>query len=124
MLASNYSARPPRVQNLISGPVTVPPGKIYQVRFSVDTAPARVVGQFRAVGGTGNDTEAVVADEDSFENWSNGHPSKVLYSSGRVTVGTVDAWIRKPGTYYVAFSNRSSVLSSKQVDANIDLIHQ
>jgi hypothetical protein len=43
---------------------------------------------------------------------------------GRVTTGSLDAQIRRPGTYYLSFSNVFSPLSAKTVAAEVSLKYQ
>lgn len=84
-------------------------------------------GRFEASGGSGNDIEVVVLNEDAFTNWQNHHSVPTYYNSGRVTVSTLSA--RLPSTdnlqespiYYLIFSNIFSVFSNKAVSADITL---
>jgi len=124
---SNAPTQPvyvPRAEKLTSGQVTVRAREVYSVRFKVDTSTmndVRVVGSFRASGGSGNDIEAAIADEDNFENWKNGHEARGPYSSGKTTVGSIDVPIPVSGTYFLGFSNRFSAVSAKFVYADIEL---
>ncbi len=73
-------------------------------------------GNFTASGGLSNDIEVFVMPEDDFVNWQNGHNAKTFYNSGKVTVGTLN--INLPadaGTYYLVFSNKSSLLTQRNV---------
>jgi hypothetical protein len=73
-------------------------------------------GSFGANGGFGNDIEVYVLSEQDFINWDNGHASKTLYNSGKVTVGTLDVVLPdNAGTYYLVFSNKFSLLTRKGV---------
>ena len=45
----------------------------------------------------------------------------VLYSSGRINGGKIDVMLR-PGTIYLTFNNRFSLLTSKNVRARIYII--
>ena len=45
-------------------------------------------GRFVADGGSGKDTDVVIVSEDEYVNWQNGHPTKALYKSGKVTQDT------------------------------------
>lgn len=73
-------------------------------------------GNFTASGGLSNDIEVFVMPEDDFVNWQNGHPAKTLYNSGRVTVGTLNVNLAADaGTYYLVFSNKSSLLTQRNV---------
>jgi hypothetical protein len=116
------AARVGRREMLISGPVVVRAGTIYYVRFTVDGS-ARVVGRFEATGGGGNDIQAVIASSDEFENWQNGHPAHVLFQTGRTTVATLNVPISKPGTYYLGFNNKFSLVSNKTIAGNVVLYH-
>ena len=114
-------------EKLVSGQIVVGPGQMQWIRFQVDTTKmmsVRVVGRFNVSGGTGNDIQAALADEDNFENWKNGHPASVLYDTGKTTVGSLDVRIGAPGTYYLAFSNKFSALSQKYVYPDIELQYQ
>ena len=82
----------------------------------------RVTGNFTAYGGSGNDILAVVADERSYTNWINGHEAQVLWGTqGKQTTGDIEAKFLQPGEYYLAFSNRFSVFTDKQVSLEVDL---
>jgi hypothetical protein len=97
-------------------------GTYYYFGFTVDGA-ALVAGRFEANGGSGNDIEAFITDADNFENWKNGHQSRVNYQSGRATVGNIELATSRPGTYYLVFNNRFSLLSNKAITSSINLIH-
>jgi|SRR5580704_11245549 hypothetical protein len=111
-----------RRETLISGAVVVKAGTIYYIRFTVDGS-ARVVGRFQATGGGGNDIKAVIASSDEFENWQNGHQAHVLFQTGRTSVATLNVPIRAPGTYYLGFDNKFSLVSDKTVAGNVVLFH-
>lgn len=113
-----------KVERLASGQLAVPAGNTWFTRFTVSPATmnnVRVVGRFTASGGFGNDVEAILTDEDDFENWKNGHPARALYSTGQTTIGDIDTVITAPGTYYLAFSNKFSAFANKTVSADIEL---
>ncbi len=73
-----------------------------------------VNGRFQARGGSGNDVEVYILDEDGLENWKNGHSTPTYYNSGRKTVGTFNVTLNK-GVYYLVISNTFSSVSSKAV---------
>jgi hypothetical protein len=100
---------------------TVPAGQIQYYTFTL-TGSGRVVGRFEASGGTGNDIEAVITDADNFENWKNGHQARVMYQSGKTTVGNINTLLG-PGTYYLAFNNGFSVVTAKTITSSIVLNH-
>jgi hypothetical protein len=73
-------------------------------------------GNFTASGGLSNDVEVFVMPEDDFVNWQNGHSAKTFYNSGKVTVGTLNVNLpADAGTYYLVFSNKSSLLTQRNV---------
>jgi hypothetical protein len=116
----------PHTDKLVSGQLIVKAGSAIQYKLEIDTSKMInpvVSGEFRASGGTGNDIAVVLADEDNFENWINGHPANVLYSTPKTTNGRLSIPIAQSGTYYLAFSNRFSLLTSKQVFAEIQLTY-
>jgi hypothetical protein len=75
----------------------------------------RVTAKFRARGGSGNDIEVFILDEDGFENWRNGHRVATYYNSSRITVGRFDLNLR-PGKYFLVMSNKFSAVSNKVVN--------
>ena len=108
---------------LVSGNVEVGPGQIKWVNFTVppNAANAKVTGEFHAFGGAGNDIQVVITDPFDFENWKNGHPTNVVYASSKVTNGVISVRNLSPGNYVVAFDNRFSIVSRKEVTGNITL---
>jgi len=114
----------PVSEKLFSGQSVVRAGKYVFVKFQFDSEKmrdARVVGTFHASGGSGNDIQAVIAEESEFENWRNGHQARVLYSTDKVTNGKFDVSITETGTYYLAFSNAFSLFTDKDVFAEAEL---
>ena len=114
----------PISQKLVTGQTIVRAGKYFYVKFTVDPEKmqdAHVVGSFHASGGSGNDIQAVIAEESEFENWRNGHQARVLYSTDKVTNGKFDVPIAEAGTYYLGFSNAFSLLTDKDVFAEVEL---
>jgi len=94
--------------------VVVPPG----------ASNVHLQGSFGANGGFGNDIEVYVLSEQDFINWDNGHASKALYNSGKVTVGTLDVVLPdNTGTYYLVFNNKFSLLTRKGVRVIANLIY-
>ena len=111
-------------KKLLSGEYVVKAGEYRHVTFTFNPEKmenARVIGRFHASGGSGNDIEAVLADESEFENWVNADEARVLYSTGKITNGKIDVPITQPGTYYLVFSNVFSLLADKEVSADIEL---
>lgn len=113
----------PQFVPIVQGNVIVPPRQIQYFKFTVPQVAqdAKVAGTFHAFGGSGNDIEAAIMTPFEFENWRNGHQARVYYDSGQVTNGQIEADGIPPGTYILAFSNRTSVLSRKEVTAQVTL---
>jgi hypothetical protein len=80
-----------------------------------------VNGHFAATGGSGNDIECYVLDEDSFANFKNGHPTTTFFNSGKVTQAKIGAVLATPGTYYIMLDNRFSLITPKAVQINATL---
>jgi|SRR5579862_1084135 len=81
-------------------------------------------GSFIASGGVGNTIEAFIFSEADYVNWQNRHAANPLYSSGRVTMGTMHTELPVgPGSYYLVFNNKFSVLDSKTVRVDAALTY-
>lgn len=109
-------------QSILSGQTMVAAHqyKYWALTITPDMVDAQLEGNFHTDGGTGNDIQAVIADASEFENWKNGHPAQVLYSSERTTNGQFSVSLA-PGNYILAFSNAFSLLSAKMVTGEITL---
>lgn len=104
---------------IVTEPFTVEPGQYRYFTFTVGDR-ASVAGRFRAQGGSGNDVEVYILDEDGFENYRNGHRVQTYYNSGRVTVGTINVTLGS-GRYYLVFNNSFSTVSNKAVNARVEM---
>lgn len=116
----------PASEKIASGQIVVRASGYVQYRFQVtpEMRDAHVTGHFNASGGAGNDVQAVIATEDEFTNWANGHQARVFYSTGgKKTTDSFDVRLG-PGTYYFAVSNQFSSFSSKDVFLEVDLNYQ
>lgn len=114
----------PQSRNLVNGTITVGAGKHYDIPFSVDTSimkDVKVVGSFRASGGSGNDIVALVMNDTAYVNWANGHQVNVTYTSGKMTTDNINEAITASGKYHLVFNNSFSSVSSKNVSTAIDL---
>ena len=114
----------PVMTTIFSGDVTVKAGKYQSWTINVDPGSMQNVhvwGSFHASGGSGNDIQAVVAEQSEFENWINGHEAKVHYSTGKVTNGQFNVWLNQGGTYILAFSNTYSTFTDKDVSAEVKI---
>jgi hypothetical protein len=113
----------PVSQKIASGQIGVRAKDYMQYQFQItpDMRNAHISGHFSASGGSGNDIEVVIATEDEFANWINGHQARVFYSTqGRKTTDTFDVHLA-PGMYYLAFNNRFSAITAKNVLLDVDL---
>jgi len=110
-------------QKVATGQVVVRAGGYVQYRITItpEMLGPTVTGAFNASGGSGNDIQAVIADEMNYTNWINGHPAQVFWGTqGKQTTGNIEVRLR-PGVYYLAFSNRFSAFTEKQVFLEVDL---
>ncbi len=82
---------------------------------------AKIEGRFRATGGPRNSIEVWVLDDDAFVNWRNHHHVTPLYNSEKVTQGTLDLVLPRPGRYHIIFNNDFSVMTPKAIEANVTL---
>lgn len=103
---------------IIDSAFTVGAGKFVAYPFDVHPRGGRVFGKFKAEGGSGNDIECFIVDEDGLVNFSNRHDTPVFYTSGRVTVATVNVVLGE-GRYYIVFNNRFSSFTPKAVEAHV-----
>ncbi len=113
----------PVSEKIATGQITVKSGGSipFRVQITPEMRDAHIVGKFSASGGARNDIAAVLASEDEFTNWNNGHSAKVYYSTdGKKTTDQLDVPLA-PGTYVFAFSNRFSPFTDKYVMAEIEL---
>jgi len=116
------AVRRPVTDKIFSGNIQVGAGQYqsWTLTISKEMANAQLLGSFHASGGSGNDIQALVAPPDEFENWINGHQAKVYYSTEKATNGRIDLRLA-PGTYIIAFSNRFSPITNKEVTADLEL---
>jgi hypothetical protein len=101
------------VQGQTEKAIAIGAGEHWRYSFSIPNS-AAFAGKFRARGGSGNDVEVYILDEDGYENWANGHSTETYYNSGRKTVGSFNVRL-SPGKYFLVISNRFSVVTAKAV---------
>lgn len=121
-----FSSWVPVSEQLVTGQFQVPARSFRSWTITVPTGTRnyRVTGHYSAIGGGGNDIAAVIATEDEFQNWINGHQARIFYASpGKVTNGDIDVKGLPPGRYILAFSNTFSLLANKAVFAEISATH-
>jgi len=113
-------------EQIASGQVLVPHGGqvSYKITITPEMGVGRVMGSFTAAGGSGNDVDGIIAAEDGYTNWINGHQAKAFWSTqGKATTGSFDVRLN-PGTYYLALSNRFSLRADKYVLLNATLAYR
>lgn len=113
----------PVSQKIATGQIVVKSSGYVQYRIRIDPQmkDARVTGSFNASGGSGNDISAVIAREDEFTNWINGHQARVFYgTNGKKTTDSFDVRLA-PGSYVLGFSNKFSAFSDKYIFLEVDL---
>jgi hypothetical protein len=113
----------PVTQKIASGQIIVKGNGYVQYRITItpEMIEPTVTGSFNASGGSGNDITAVIADQDNYTNWINGHQAQVFWGTqGKQTTGNLDVRLR-PGMYYLVFSNKFSAFTDKQVFLEVDL---
>ena len=113
----------PVSQKIVTGQIIVKANGYVQYRIMItpEMVEPTVTGSFNASGGRGNDILAVIADEENYTNWINGHQARAFWGTqGKQTTGNIEARL-KPGMYYLAFSNKFSAFTDKQVFMEVDL---
>jgi hypothetical protein len=105
---------------IVNTAFTVKAGDAKYWNFRVGSSGAKVVGRFRAEGGSGNDIKCLILDGDSFENWRNGHKVRTYYNSEKITVANINVNLPE-GDYVLVFDNTFSGLSNKAVTANVEM---
>jgi hypothetical protein len=109
----------PTTRTLVSSEFAVPPGYFYTTQFSIPAGTVgHVYGRFRATGG--DNIKVHLMNSDGYENFQHGSEYLTYYSSGKVTVGTIDVRLGE-GSYYLVFENKYSVVSNKIVRADVFL---
>jgi hypothetical protein len=93
----------------------------YQITITAEMVQPVLTGNFDASGGHGSDILAAIIDDDNYINWINGHQARVYWNTqGRETTGRFEVRL-PPGTYHLAFSNKFSLLTDKEIFVNADL---
>lgn len=110
-----------------SGQLHIPARHLNTINLDVEPNVRNVYvrGRYSASGGWGNDVEVLLANSSEFPNFVNGHSGRAYYSSGgKKTTGEIVAGPLPVGSYVLAFSNRHSMLSDKDVTANVTLEYE
>lgn len=121
-VSNSYQAPPqPQLHTMTLGKGAL---SVAAMRYSFYTLPVpagahniRVQGHFEATGGSGNDIEVFLLNDEQFTNWKNRHATPTYYTSGKVTVGDVQAALPDgDGTYYLVFNNNFSMMTAKAIE--------
>lgn len=115
-------SHPTHADDLVPSAFTLGAREFKAFKFTVSPmmTSVRVVGKFSASGGTGNDVEVFITDEDGLINFKNHHGFSGWYNSHKVTVADINVPLSN-GDYYLVFSNSFSLMSNKAVQADIKL---
>ena len=114
----------PRSTALTNGALTVAAGSYSYYPFAVPAGATNVAvsGHFTATGGSGNDIQVYILNDDGLANFKNKHSARTFYNSSQVTQATISAALpNTPGNYYLLFDNRFSPDAPKaiRVDATL-----
>jgi len=93
----------PVTQKIATGQITVQANGYVQYRIIIapEMVEPRITGNFNASGGAGNDIQAVIADEENYTNWINGHEAQVFWGTpGKQVFLDLDLNYKKAETYY------------------------
>ncbi len=107
-----------KTRPISSNAFTLNAGSFLQVPIKVGnwTNPV-ITGYFKASGGSRNDIEVYIVDEDGLTNRKNGNAASTYYNAGRVTVGKIYAPLpsMRSCNYYLIVDNGFSIVSSKAI---------
>jgi hypothetical protein len=109
---------PSRLVPIINSNFLVPARRLTYFPINVPSQGAQVTGRFSARGGMGNDIEAFIIPAFELPNVMNGNQFRYFYTSGKVTVGEINVRLQ-PGSYYLVFNNKMSLISNKGVAASV-----
>lgn len=123
--SSNSYIPSQHTQNIVNGIISVKAGgyQYYSFNAPSGSTDVRVSGSFEANGGSGNDINVVILDEQAFTNWKNGHQVSAYYSSGKLTTDSINANIPSGNTLYLVYDNQFSTFTSKDVRTTVDLVY-
>jgi hypothetical protein len=111
---------------LIQGSIVARANEQYRhIEFSTVAGSSnnKVVGRFQAYGGSGNDIRIMIMTQDDYTNFINGHNVSTYYNSGVKTVANLDVSLPSGhGSYDLVIDNFFSIVTDKEVQANIKLI--
>lgn len=110
---------------LVQGSIVAKAGYYRSYEFSTvsNAHNNKLSGRFQASGGSGDDIRVIIMTKDDYTNFVNGHSAHCYYDSGKNTVSTIDVDLPSgPQNYVLVFDNTFSILTDKEVNANINFI--
>ena len=84
---------------------------------------ARVQGNF-IMKGNGSNVRIYLMDEANFSKWKSGHQFNTYYDSGNETIVMMDVSVTTVKTLYLIYDNTVSLVQSKPVYSQINLIYR
>jgi hypothetical protein len=88
----------------------------FKIEVPAQASSVVLQGKFTASGGAGSTIEAFVFSESGYENWQKQQYVDPFYSSGRVSMDTIEANLPSgAGTYYLVFNNKFSAIAPKTI---------
>ena len=114
----------PAARDLASGTMPVGALEYRYIQFTVEPSSyqAVVVGKFSATGGQ-NDIDVLILPQSDFARWQGLDGFRSYYNSGYVTGSRLKVPL-PPGDYFLVFNNRRAVLTSKVVEAYVELRYE
>jgi len=123
---SPVEAQQDRESPIVRSAFRVDPAKAAYWSFKVPTyvVDGRIAGNALAAGGAGNDIRVLVLTERQFQLWQQNQPIQGLFDSGQRRSVVLSVRVSDPGTYFVVFDNRFSLVSPKNISADIRFVHK
>lgn len=114
----------PPARDLVKGWIQLGPGQFTYYQFTVEPGSYRgkVVGRFTAHGGS-DDVNVVLLPAQEFADFQNHNSYRHYYNSGYIREGNINV-TPPPGDYILIFNNRRALLTSKQVEAYVELRYE
>jgi hypothetical protein len=96
---------------LVNGTFTINGGAYtwYVVAIPFGAQNPVLTGRFTASGGSRNDIEVYLVDEDGFTNIKNGNGAPTYYNSGSATVGQINVRLPDQRVFYLIVDNRGGL---------------
>ncbi|HSS19750.1 MAG TPA: hypothetical protein VLL54_06725 [Pyrinomonadaceae bacterium] len=108
-----------RSQPLTPSTFSVSARNQFAKQFNVEGS-ARVHGSFHAAGGSGNDIQVYIVDDENYRLSEQGQAFHGYYISGKVSSGSIDVRLTS-GSYNIVFNNKFSFFTNKAIEAEINL---